>query len=496
MTVLTVKMLYFLVFSCFLFTLLPAVLSQTEGDQVYYYDEYGESSVSGVEPNFDVPIINVTVVEGQSAVLPCSVDGMTNQKIVWLAPNKAPITMENKRIYDDTRFNIITNNNNHKEWNLHIADIKYEDRGIFKCTINTTPVKYKDVILHVQVPPKVLEESTSRDLVVREEQSAEIVCNITGVPKPSITWFVKYIFTNDQRKIELDAVGTSIRINNTTRLSDAEYECVGENGIPPPISKKIILNIEFKPKVRIINPRLGQMQGRETMLDCIVEANPQATITWYKEGNKVVSSARNKLDAYEELAYKMILSLRISGIKHSDYGDYECEARNPLGSSKGIMELYEYIPIVKTPAPRTTTTFIHQTSPRKYKSTSRKNKANIVNKKQNRHETKYHNNTHHSNNHPGNSFHVNKHPGNDFHGNYQYEVNGNKDASNQLPHQQSRNHLASDYVDDYKDEGILYRIVNYYGSNSRDTMTRYNKIFVKLTALCFTSLLIRYSVLL
>ena len=54
----------------------------------------------------------------------------------------------------------------------------------------------------------------------------------------------------------------------------------------------------------------------------------------------MVSSARTKLDPFEEQAYRMILSLRIRRIQKDDYGEYECEARNPLGSSIGSMELY------------------------------------------------------------------------------------------------------------------------------------------------------------
>ena len=35
----------------------------------------------GLEPSFDVPIINVTVEEGATAVLPCSVDFLGDHKV-------------------------------------------------------------------------------------------------------------------------------------------------------------------------------------------------------------------------------------------------------------------------------------------------------------------------------------------------------------------------------------------------------------------------------
>ena len=39
------------------------------------------SSVLGYEPSFDVPIVNVTVVTGQIAVLPCSIDYLGKYKV-------------------------------------------------------------------------------------------------------------------------------------------------------------------------------------------------------------------------------------------------------------------------------------------------------------------------------------------------------------------------------------------------------------------------------
>lgn len=38
-------------------------------------------SVAGMEPTFDVPIVNVTVVRGQIALLPCSIDFLGKFKV-------------------------------------------------------------------------------------------------------------------------------------------------------------------------------------------------------------------------------------------------------------------------------------------------------------------------------------------------------------------------------------------------------------------------------
>jgi len=41
-----------------------------------------------MEPNFDVPIVNVTVVAGQTAVLPCSIEHLGKYKVSRNRPAK------------------------------------------------------------------------------------------------------------------------------------------------------------------------------------------------------------------------------------------------------------------------------------------------------------------------------------------------------------------------------------------------------------------------
>ena len=40
-------------------------------------------TVLGLEPAFDVPIVNVTVVAGQTAVLPCSIEFLGKYKVSY-----------------------------------------------------------------------------------------------------------------------------------------------------------------------------------------------------------------------------------------------------------------------------------------------------------------------------------------------------------------------------------------------------------------------------
>ncbi|ESO11350.1 hypothetical protein HELRODRAFT_184549, partial [Helobdella robusta] len=92
------------------------------------------NGLSGFEPSFDVPILNVTVITGQVALLPCSIDHLGKHKVCM--------------VVDDFRFSLIRPVP--KEWNLQIRDVKYEDQGQYRCTLNTSPVKSKYVTLYVK----------------------------------------------------------------------------------------------------------------------------------------------------------------------------------------------------------------------------------------------------------------------------------------------------------------------------------------------------------
>jgi len=135
------------------------------------------------------------------------------------------------------------------------------------------------------------------------------------------------------------------------------------------------------PEIQLPNRRMGQALGRETILECIITAYPQAVnywekdgrrvtssskyrvnywekdgrrVTssskyrvdaqavnyWEKDGRRVTSSSKYRVDAYDEEDNKVVLSLRIYDIEQADYGEYTCVAANELGRDQETMYLY------------------------------------------------------------------------------------------------------------------------------------------------------------
>ncbi|WAQ98835.1 LSAMP-like protein [Mya arenaria] len=240
-------------------------------------------AVFGLEPSFDVPVINVTVQESDVAILPCSVDYLGDHKVVWTDQWSTLLTLDDRRIIDDPRISIERPYT--RDWNLHIRKVTYNDRGQYTCQINTNPVKTKTVMLNVLVT---------------------LVCNVTGVPTPEVTWYKLPNEGLHSSKERLD-----LEPGLFTNIDSCAYTLQQTDYILPDSSdaRNIIgygfLELDVPPEVNLPTKRIGQYAGRETILDCEITAYPHGP---------------------------------------DDFGEYICFALNTIGQDRETMLLYEQIP--------------------------------------------------------------------------------------------------------------------------------------------------------
>ena len=58
------------------------------------------------------------------------------------------------------------------------------------------------------------------------------------------------------------------------------------------------------------NARIAQSKGKDTILECAVTAVPLAMHYWEKDGEKIMSTAKYRIEAYDEGGKTLTLSLR------------------------------------------------------------------------------------------------------------------------------------------------------------------------------------------
>ncbi|XP_019867355.1 neurotrimin isoform X2 [Aethina tumida] len=332
----------------------------------------GDFNHDSAFPRFAEPIPNVTVTVGRDALLACVVDNLRGFKVAWVRVDTQTIL--------SIHHNVITQNprislsyNDHRSWYLHIKNVQEADRGWYMCQVNTDPMRSRQGYLQVVVPPSIVDRETSSDMVVLESTNVSLTCKATGYPEPYVMWRredgedIRY---NGENVNVVD--GEILFITKVSRLHMAVYLCIASNGVPPSISKRVQLKVQFPPMLSIPNQLEGAYIGQDVTLECRTEAFPTSINYWTTERGDMIISG----DKYEAVSmdngYKKYMMLKIRRVNKSDFGSYKCVAKNSLGETDGVIKLDEI------PAPTTvkTTTHFPTMTPKK-KGKGREDKSGV-----------------------------------------------------------------------------------------------------------------------
>ncbi|CAH0553150.1 unnamed protein product, partial [Brassicogethes aeneus] len=292
-------------------------------------------------PKFSAPITNVTVPVGREAILSCLVEDLGQYKVAWLRVDTQTIlTIHNHVITKNHRIGVT--HSEHKTWYLHIKEVRENDRGWYMCQINTDPMKSQVGYLDIVVPPDILDYQTSTDLVVREGANVNLRCVARGSPEPSIMWrreSGEAIKLHSGEEV-LSVEGPVLNISRVSRQQMGPYLCIASNGIPPSVSKRIMLIVHFSPMIWIQNQLVGAYEGQQITLDCYSEAFPKSINYWTTEKGEIVSQSGKFEPSFITNGYKIHMKLTIRSISPNDYGNYKCVSKNSLGETDGTIQTF------------------------------------------------------------------------------------------------------------------------------------------------------------
>ncbi|XP_050679317.1 opioid-binding protein/cell adhesion molecule-like [Leptidea sinapis] len=319
------------------------------------------AAVRDAEPNFDGPIENVTVALGREAILTCSVSDIGDYKVAWIrADDQTILTLHTRLVTHSPRYAVT--NDSPGSWQLHIRPLKVEDRGCYMCQINTSTMKKQIGCVDVLVPPNIVDEGTSGDLVAREGTDVSVRCKADGRPLPRILWRREdgssILVRNPAGELQKADMFTGSHLNLTKveRTQMGAYLCIASNDVPPSVSKRIMLSVNFAPSISIPSKVIGVPTGSQAKLECLVESYPRAISYWLKSGEEMIlSGGRYEINEIRISSYQTSSTLLISDYKIEDTGTYTCVCTNIIGKSEGIIRLYE-IKITTTSTTTTTTT--------------------------------------------------------------------------------------------------------------------------------------------
>ncbi|XP_050695194.1 lachesin-like isoform X2 [Eriocheir sinensis] len=289
---------------------------------------------------------NVTVTVGRDASLSCTVEDLGEHKVGWIHLKRQMIVAVHTRLIARISRYSVTHDS-HKTWTLHITGVTEEDSGYYMCQINTDPAISQVGLLQVVVPPSIVDEqSSSSEIQVREKANVTLHCAARGVPEPRIMWKREdkaMIVTNTRNPEEVHN-GPTLALRQVSRTHMGAYLCIASNGVPPSVSKRITLDVEFPPQIHVPNQLVGVPTGDNVTIECFVEAFPKAISYWVGKGMMILNSEKYRSETIETL-YSIHMKLTIFNFSRDDNTTYQCVAKNSLGETEGDIKLNEiYIP--------------------------------------------------------------------------------------------------------------------------------------------------------
>ncbi|XP_025424160.1 lachesin isoform X1 [Sipha flava] len=297
------------------------------------------------DPNFAEPIPNVTVSLGRDASLPCVVNNLGTYKVAWIHIDRQMIlTIHRHVIARIPRFGIT--HDSQKTWLLHVKGAQPEDRGYYMCQVNTNPMISQVGYLQVVVPPNIIdEESSTSSVSIRENQNLSLTCKAEGSPTPKISWKREdgnHIATDRKKKAVEKLYGDTLNLTRVNRADMGAYLCIASNGVPPSVSKRIILDVEFSPMIWVPNQLVGAPSGTDVTIDCQTEAHPKSINYWsFRDAKTMLFPNKKYVTSDTENSYRIHMRLTIRDLGQSDFGNYKCISKNSLGETEGSIRLYE-----------------------------------------------------------------------------------------------------------------------------------------------------------
>ncbi|RZF48606.1 hypothetical protein LSTR_LSTR011237 [Laodelphax striatellus] len=316
------------------------------GNTIGSRQSYTNSSSTG-DPEFTQPIGNLTTPVGREAVLSCVVDNLGKHRVGWLrAEDQTVLSLHTSLVTHNPRISL-THDRQQGLWQLHIRQVKPSDGGCYMCQVNTRVMKKLVGCIDVHVSPDIVYEETSGDVAVLEGDNATLVCQATGHPRPRLMWKREDGAPILLRRSLREATPVVYYHSRTQPFPIplavflGTYLCIASNDIPPAVSKRITLHVNFAPAITVPNQLLGAPLGTDVLLECHVEAFPATITYWLRNRSDMLLSGGQKFWMNEKkIEYKVVMRMIIHDFEESDIGTYNCVATNSLGRSEGTLRLY------------------------------------------------------------------------------------------------------------------------------------------------------------
>uniref|UniRef100_A0A915PIU6 Ig-like domain-containing protein n=1 Tax=Setaria digitata TaxID=48799 RepID=A0A915PIU6_9BILA len=171
----------------------------------------------------------------------------------------------------------------------------------------------------------------------REGTSVRLDCEVTGRPRPSITWYFNDKKLRRSRKYEMNFEQTNLIIYPFLERDVGKYTCIAENPYGRIETSAEARLISSSPPVIIETPENHEvLPGSTVTFHCRADGEPRPFITWFFNGGEIPVLKGHFHVSDDEM------KLTISGVTKRDEGVYSCMAGNTVGSMTAEARLVVY----------------------------------------------------------------------------------------------------------------------------------------------------------
>ncbi|MEQ2292216.1 Hemicentin-1, partial [Ameca splendens] len=258
-------------------------------------------------PSFTKLLADVALNKGERLVLTCGVSGIPPPTIKWNINNKIiPVHYGHM--------------NDHSE--LVIERVSKEDSGTYTCVAENRVGTIKSLgFVYVKEPP-IINGDLHSNRIEPLGGNAILNCEVRGDPLPTIQWSKNGINIQINDRIrQLD--NGSLAIYGTVSEDAGRYMCIATNDAGV-VERSVILTLQSAPIITLEPVGTVVDAGTTVILNCQAEGEPPPMIDWSQHARPL--RANNRFSTLSNG------SLRITSAQKEDTSEYECVARNLLGS--------------------------------------------------------------------------------------------------------------------------------------------------------------------
>ncbi|ROT72556.1 putative lachesin [Penaeus vannamei] len=205
------------------------------------------------------------------------------------------------------------------------------------------------IVFSPLVPPTIDDSRSSGDVTVDEGKDVSMTCEARGDPSPVIRWVREggERFNMNTSQTVDEYLGKTLFIPGVSRNHSGAFLCIASNGVPPSVSKRILLNVKFPPKIldEHASGRVGAALLGVATMTCRFQAQPLTAVRWFKGPREVKGqSASAAVETSKGQGIGEMVSLLTINVEAAiDYGRYRCcLVRNSLGSAEKYFDVYVF----------------------------------------------------------------------------------------------------------------------------------------------------------